>query len=111
MREWDCRLLSVRRTFVRRALKRSGGIEVLLRNGVGVGRPLVDLHRDLIVALVGTDQHVAHCDCWFGHGLRVSAAGSGRFPVCERLHVESGLELLRQRMILRGNQIGEGLEV
>ena len=34
-----------------------------------------------------------------GHGLRVGAAGSGRFPVCERLHVESGLKLCREVLV------------
>jgi hypothetical protein len=79
-------------TFIRRGLERSGGIEVLLCDGVRVGRP-VDLHRDPVLAFVGTDLHVAHCDVGLRQGLAVAAAGRGCFPVCEGLHVESGLEL------------------
>jgi hypothetical protein len=37
--------------------------------------------------------HVAHCDFGLGQRLAVGTAGRGRFPVRERLDVESGLEL------------------
>jgi eukaryotic-like serine/threonine-protein kinase len=46
---------SVGRTFLRRRLERARGIEVLRREGDVVGRPLIDLHRDL-------DEPVVPCD-------------------------------------------------
>src|SRR6478736_4607150 len=78
---------------LRRDLESPGAVEMLLRDRVCIGRPLIDFRRDLAVAPAGADWRVAQCGCRLRQGLAVAAAGRRRLPVSQRLYVEAGFEL------------------
>src|SRR5262245_23662191 len=64
-------------TLLRRVLEGSRGIEALVGDGVRLGRPLIDLHRHLVVALAGADFHIAHLGFGIGQRLTLGAARRG----------------------------------